>query len=235
MLPAVLETFSDGSYRSVVLDPILDPKRQSAIRKSAKRSGDPGAYLISVGTPCWVVEYEVPNRGSIETYRLVTSILDPAEAPAHDLATLYHERWEIELAFDEIEIHQLGHGRVLRSKSPEMVRQEIWVILLAHYAIRHLMHEAADTADVDRSTILHPQPPRHPPPNHWPGGISPNHSADNHFAVIAEIIEIPNPKRRHRGYLRVVKRYFTESNAHTTTEASWYPGPPKIHILPATA
>lgn len=141
----VLETFPDGSYRSV----LLENKRQSPIRKSAKRSGDPVAYLSKVGTPCRVVEYQVPNRGSNETYRLITSILDYAEAPAPDLAALYHERWEIELAFDEIEIHQLGHGRVLRSKSPEMVRQEIWGILLAHYAIRHLMHEAADTADVD--------------------------------------------------------------------------------------
>ncbi len=143
----VLQVYPDGSYRSV----ILDPARQSPIRKRARKAG--GAeheVLAAAGTPCRVVEYMIPNRGgSTETFCLVTSILDYAEAPAYELAALYHERWEFELTLDEIEIHQLGHGRVLRSKSPEMVKQEIWGILLAHYAIRHLMHEAADTADLD--------------------------------------------------------------------------------------
>lgn len=143
----VLEVYPDGSYRSV----ILDPARQSPIRKRAKKAGD-GEHkvLAAAGTPCRVVEYMIPNRGgTTETFCLVTSILDWQDAPAYELAALYHERWEFELTLDEIEIHQLGHGRVLRSKSPEMVKQEIWGILLAHYAIRHLMHEAADTADID--------------------------------------------------------------------------------------
>ncbi|MFL6141330.1 MAG: transposase [Labedaea sp.] len=106
--------------------------------------------LDKLGAACRVVEYMLPNRGEdTETFCLITSILDWEYAPAYELAALYHERWEFETLLDEIEIHQLGHGRVLRSKSPEMVKQEIWGILLAHYAIRHLMHEAADTADVD--------------------------------------------------------------------------------------
>ena len=143
----VLETYPDGSYRSV----LLDPARQSPIRQRARKAGaDGNAILAAEGTACRVVEYMVENRGDqTETICLITSILDWQDAPAHELAALYHERWEFELALDEIEIHQLGHGRVLRSKSPEMVRQEIWGILLAHYAIRHLMHEAADTADID--------------------------------------------------------------------------------------
>lgn len=143
----VLETYPDGSYRSV----LLDPRRQSPIRKRARKAGEGGnAILAAEGTPCRVVEYMVENRGkATETICLITSILDWQDAPAHELAALYHERWEFELTLDEIEIHQLGHGRVLRSKSPEMVRQEIWGILLAHYAIRHLMHEAADTVDID--------------------------------------------------------------------------------------
>lgn len=143
----VLETYPDGSYGSV----LLDPTRQSPIRKRARKAGDGGNAILSAeGTPCRVVEYMVENRGEgTETICLITSILDHEDAPAHELAALYHERWEFELALDEIEIHQLGHGRVLRSKSPEMVRQEIWGILLTHYAIRHLMHEAADTADID--------------------------------------------------------------------------------------
>jgi hypothetical protein len=143
----VLEAYPDGSYRSV----ILDPARQSPIRKRARKAGDAEHdVLAAAGTPCRVVEYMIPNRGDeTETFCLITSILNYDDAPAYELAALYHERWEFELILDEIEIHQLGHGRVLRSKSPEMVKQEIWGILLAHYAIRHLMHEAADTADID--------------------------------------------------------------------------------------
>jgi transposase IS4-like protein/DDE family transposase len=146
VLPA-LDTYPDGSYRSV----LLDPARQSAIRRRARKAGDGGrAIYAAEGTPCRVVEYMVDNRGEqTETFCLVTSILDWEEAPAYEVAALYHERWEFEITLDEIETHQLGRGRVLRSKSPEMVRQEIWGILLAHYAIRHLMHEAADTVDID--------------------------------------------------------------------------------------
>lgn len=147
LLLPVLQVYPDGSYRSV----ILDPEYQSRIRKRAKRAGDDAhAVLDAAGTSCRVVEYMIPDRGDdTETFCLITSILDWEDAPAYELAALYHERWEFELILDEIEIHQLGHDRVLRSKTPEMVKQEIWGILLAHYAIRHLMHEAADTADID--------------------------------------------------------------------------------------
>lgn len=143
----VLQAYPDGSYRSVLLDRAI----QRQVRKrAAKAAADAHRVLTEAGTACRVVEYMVTNRGGeTETFCLITSILDYHDAPAHELAALYRERWEFELTLDEIEIHQLGHGRVLRSKSPEMVRQEIWGVLLAHYAIRHLMHEAADTADVD--------------------------------------------------------------------------------------
>jgi hypothetical protein len=109
-----------------------------------------------------VVEYTITNRGPAaegpeadqpETIRLITSILDHELAPAAELAALYHQRWEIELAFDEIETHQIGHPRALRSRSPQMVRQEIWALLLTHYAIRHLMFEAADDIDTDPDRI----------------------------------------------------------------------------------
>jgi hypothetical protein len=143
----VLESYPDGSYRSV----LLDSATSSSVRKRAKRAGENAhAVLAAAGVACRVVEYMIPNRGEeTETFCLITSILDWEDAPAHELAALYHERWEFETLLDEIEIHQLGHGRVLRSKSPEMVKQEIWGILLTHYTIRHLMHEAADTADID--------------------------------------------------------------------------------------
>jgi len=76
-------------------------------------------------------------------YRLITTILDPASAPAVELAALYHERWEIETTFDEFTTHVRSAQRVLRSKTPELVRQEAWGFLLAHFALRALMHEAA--------------------------------------------------------------------------------------------
>ena len=65
----------------------------------------------------------------------------------------YHERWEIELSFDEIETHQTGNHRVLRSKTPELVKQEIWSLLLTHYAIRHVMKDAADTVGTDPDNL----------------------------------------------------------------------------------
>lgn len=88
-----------------------------------------------------VVQYTV--EGSDETYRLVTNILDPKEAPAIELAQLYTQRWEIESSFDEMKTHLRGARMLLRSKVPELVEQEFWGLLIAYRAIRSLMHEAA--------------------------------------------------------------------------------------------
>jgi Insertion element 4 transposase N-terminal/Transposase DDE domain len=97
-----------------------------------------------------VVEYRLEGIvGAEPLYRLVTTVLDPAAAPAAELAALYHERWEIEGALDELKTHLRGARVVLRSKTPELVRQEFWGLLLAHFAVRGLMHEAALRADED--------------------------------------------------------------------------------------
>jgi len=90
-------------------------------------------------------------------YRLITTILDHQLAPAEELAALYHERWEIETALDELKTHLRGAQIVLRSKTPELVRQEFYGLLRAHFAIRGLMHEAALRADEepDRLSFLH--------------------------------------------------------------------------------
>lgn len=105
-----------------------------------------------------VIDYVVDGMpGAEPLYRLITTILDPAMAPAPELAALYHERWEIETAFDELKTHLRGAKVVLRSKTPDLVRQECYGFLLAHFAIRGLMHEAAlkvDT-DPDRVSFLH--------------------------------------------------------------------------------
>jgi hypothetical protein len=97
-----------------------------------------------------VVDYSIDDgRGDHEPYRLLTTILDPSVASAEELALVYAERWEIESAFDELKSHQQGLRTVLRSKSPELVNQEIWGHLCCHFAIRTLMWEAANHADED--------------------------------------------------------------------------------------
>jgi hypothetical protein len=84
-----------------------------------------------------------------QKHRLLTTLLDPQTAPALELIQLYHERWEIELSIDEIKIHQRLCPKPLRSKSPELLYQEFYGLLLAHYAVRAWMHEAACKAELD--------------------------------------------------------------------------------------
>ena len=105
-----------------------------------------------------VIDYRLEGiEGAEPIYRLATTVLDPAKAPAEELAALYHERWEIETAFDELKTHLRGAKIVLRSKTPDLVRQEFYGLLMAHFAIRGLMHEAALKADEDpdRLSFLH--------------------------------------------------------------------------------
>ena len=91
-----------------------------------------------------VIDYTIEDgRGNGETYRLFTTLTDPDEVTAEQLAAAYTQRWEIELAFDELKTHQRGPRTVLRSKSPDLVLQEIWGHLCCHFAIRSLMTEAA--------------------------------------------------------------------------------------------
>jgi len=95
--------------------------------------------------------------GAEPIYRLVTTRLDPETAPAQELAALYQERWEIETALDELKTHRRGAQIVLRSKTPNLVRQEFYGFRMAHFAIRGLLQEAAWQADVDpdRLSFLH--------------------------------------------------------------------------------
>lgn len=105
-----------------------------------------------------VIDYKLDGvEGAEPIYRLVTTILDHKSAPAKELAALYHERWEIETALDELKTHLRGSKIVLRSKTPDLVRQEFYGLMMAHFAIRGLMHEAALRADVDpdRLSFLH--------------------------------------------------------------------------------
>jgi hypothetical protein len=102
----------------------------------------------------WVrlISYRVTDErlGEVgKVYRLVTTLLNPRVAPALELIALYHERWEVELVIDEIKTHERAQRKVLRSKTPEGVRQELYGIYLAHYAVRVLLAQAAVEAELD--------------------------------------------------------------------------------------
>jgi len=145
----VLSVLPDGSYRSEIGDP-----RQ----KDHNREYERGKRLRKLSVDSLqvrVIDYKIPNReGRDEFIRLITTILDPVEASAAELAAVYHERWEEESVLDEIETDVRGGSNVvLRSKHAETVRQEIWALFLAHYAVRHLMTEAAEQADIDVDRI----------------------------------------------------------------------------------
>lgn len=137
-LPAQ-QVLADGSYLSTVYD--------SA--DSARK------YGVTVR----VIEYELHGVAT-ETqnrYRLLTNVLDASLAPAEELAALYHERWEIEGVFDEFKTHLRANSTVLRSKTPDLVQQELWGLLLAHFAVRQLMAQAAwdRGLDPDRLSFSH--------------------------------------------------------------------------------
>ncbi|MGH9261963.1 MAG: transposase, partial [Acidimicrobiales bacterium] len=149
----LLRWLGDGSYESVLINPRLRGKARDRLIGTARAGGrlDPGnAVLVRV------VEYEVPDRtgdGKGELIALITTITDPALAPAQALAQAYHERWEHETANKQIKTHLRGPGKVLRSKSPDMVRAEIYGYLLTHHAISALICQAATEADIDPDRI----------------------------------------------------------------------------------
>ena len=143
--------------------------RQNARLDVEKRLPD-GSYLSRIyastsdrrngrnGIVVRVIDYRLKDvEGSEPLYRLITTILDHEQAPARELAALYHERWEIETTLDELKTHLRGAQIVLRSKKPELVRQEFFGLLMAHFAVRGLMHEAALQAEVDpdRLSFIH--------------------------------------------------------------------------------
>jgi hypothetical protein len=114
----------------------------------------PGDAKYPLRRPMWVriISYRITDErlGEKEkVYRLVTTLLNPRMAPALELVALYHERWEVELVFDEIKTHERAQRKVLRSKTPEGVRQELYGIYLAHYAVRVLLAQAAVEAELD--------------------------------------------------------------------------------------
>ncbi len=147
----------------------------------------------------------VHHRG-FRPYLLFTSLLDPVAAPAADLVALYHERWELELTFDEIKTHTLERAEALRSHAPARVEQEVWGLLLAYNLLRLVMSRAAPRAGVSPLRLSY----RHALlalRSFWrtawltPPGVLPRHLA----ALLDELALFVLPARRPRRYPRAVK------------------------------
>ena len=152
LLPA-LELLPDGSYRSVLVRPDITGKKREALIGAARRGED---LDQDKARHVRVVEYEVPDRdgdGKDELIALITTITDPRQATAAVLAQAYHQRWEHEGGNQQLKTYLRGPGRVLRSGSPDLVKQEIWGYLLTHYAISALTCTAATAAGIDPDRV----------------------------------------------------------------------------------
>jgi Insertion element 4 transposase N-terminal/Transposase DDE domain len=123
-----------------VEQPLEDGSYLSTIRPSGVSRAQARARAITVR----VIDYKLPKLPDAEPhYRLITTVLDATTAPAMELAELYHRRWEMEAIYDELKTHLLRSRRVLRSKTPELVRQEFYGWVLMHYTVRWLLHQGA--------------------------------------------------------------------------------------------
>ncbi|MBK8801181.1 MAG: IS4 family transposase [Fibrobacteres bacterium] len=140
---------------NIKLEPIKTLKDGStlALLNASKESARTGAQAITVR----VIEYELDGVAKPDTegarYRLITTLLDPREAPALELARLYQERWEIEILLDELKTHLRGRSALLRSKTPDLVKQEAYGLLLVHHAVRRIMLDAAQSIGDDPDRI----------------------------------------------------------------------------------
>jgi len=190
--PLPLRTLADGSVLAYLL-PADDARRRRGVRMLVR------VITYTISDPA------LPGYG--EEHRLITTLLNPRLAPAHDLACAYHERWEIELVIDEIDTHQRLVGRTLRSLTPVGVIQELYGILLAHYAVRVLMHEAAlrVDVDVDRLSFVHAlEIVRDAVPEFQQ--VAPAQQRSLYERLLREIAAKRLPERRMRINPRVVKR-----------------------------
>ena len=211
----VLERYPDGSFRSEI------------VATGDKKTRE---HVITVR----VIEYAVtdPGRPQVEQrYRLVTTLLDHQAYPAGELAGLYAERWEFESLLDEMKTHQRGPRVVLRSKSPAMVRQEVYGYLACHYAIRALIANVADDADLDPDRVSFTGALRAARRSVRDGiGVAEHAITSAYRTATAEITGQLN-SRRLRAAARVVKRKMSGYPVKRPTHRSW----PQPTLAPAQA
>jgi hypothetical protein len=164
-LPVVM-VLSDGTWLTILIKPTIRGSRRQRLLAAAREGADladintvPDAFDergLPVVHLARVVEYDVPDRdgnGTGELITLITTIVDLADARADELAAAYHQRWEEETANDQLKTHLRGPGRVLRSRLPDLVYQEIWAYLIVHHAISALITKASAAADLDPDRI----------------------------------------------------------------------------------
>jgi Transposase DDE domain len=197
---------------------LLARVKSNTVLRSIRRLAD-GSYLAKIypseadrrrdmrGLPVRVVEYthDDPNRpGAGERHRLITDLTNPDDMPAHEAPLIYHERWEEELAFDEIKTHLSNRAIPIRSKTPTGVVQEIYGLMLAHYVVRRVMHDAAVVANqdpdrlsfIDSLRVLQCQLPE-----------SPHVATETWYQRLLREVRCQTLRpRRDRWYARVIKR-----------------------------
>jgi len=166
----IVRVLHDGTYHTALIKPSIRGARRERLLAAARAGQDLGDIntvpdaFDERGLPvihlARVVEYDVPDRdgnGTGELIVLLTNILDPdpanGGARADELAAAYPQRWEEETANDQLKTHLRGPGRVLRSRLPDLVHQEIWAYLIVHHAISELTAKASAAADLDPDRI----------------------------------------------------------------------------------
>ena len=205
--PQLVRTLPDGS-RLVYLLPSDYQRRKR------------GECLLVRIVEYTIVDPALPGYG--ECHRLVTTLLDPEACPALDLACAYHERWEIEVVIDEVDSHQRLAGRPLRSQKPVGVIQELYGLLVAHYAIRFLMHEAALQAgiDPDRISFVHALNVIHDAIPEFQM-TAPEQLSQLYTRLLRDIADDLLPERRLRSTPRVVKRKMSNFHLKRAQHRSW--------------
>jgi hypothetical protein len=205
--PKQIRALSDGSYLAYLYPSEYQRRKQ-------------GEQLLVRIVEYTILDPALPGYG--ERHRLITTLLEPEPYPALDLACAYHERWEIKVIIDEVDTHQRLAGRPLRSLKPVGVIQELYGLLVAHYAIRFLMHEAALQADIDpdRVSFVHALNVIH-------GAIpefqmtTPEQLPQLYTRLLRDIVDRLLPERRLRSNPRVVKRKMSNFHLKRAEHRSW--------------
>jgi Insertion element 4 transposase N-terminal/Transposase DDE domain len=159
----IVRVLEDGTYLTVVMDAAIRGTRRDRIVAAARAGHDLADHPDVIGTHglpaarlARVIEYDVPDRAGNDTGELIvllTTITDPGAARADELAAAYHQRWEEETGNDQLKTHLRGPGKVLRSRLPDLVYQEIWAYLIVHHAISALIAKASAAADLDPDRV----------------------------------------------------------------------------------
>jgi hypothetical protein len=216
--PKRVLTLSDGSYLAYLYPSDYQRRRQ-------------GEHLLVRVIEYTLTDPALPGCGDL--HRLVTTLLNPIAYPALDLVCAYHERWEIELVIDEVDTHQRLAGRPLRSLKPVGVIQELYALLIAHYAIRFLMHQAALQAGIDPDRLSFVQALRlvHDAVPEFQM-VAPDQLPHLYARLLRDIADRRLPARRSRSNPRVVKRKMSKFRLKRPQHDHWpQPSQPFCHSV----